>query len=150
MKPSCAPPCTVSPGVVGLVARIAEAVGRLSVRLETMRDLRLRRVNRIRTIHGSLAIEGNTLDEAQITAILDGRRVIAPPREVQEVRNALDAYDRLTGWQPTQVSDLLAAHRTLMRGLMDDAGAWRAAGVGCDGRGTGCCTWRRRRIGCRN
>ena len=77
------------------MARIAEAVGQLSVRLESARDLRLRRINRIRTIHGSLAIEGNTLSEAQITAILDGKKVIAPPREIQEVRNALKAYDLL-------------------------------------------------------
>ena len=98
------PPCTLTPAIVTLVARIAEAVGQLSVRLESARDLRLRRINRIRTIHGSLAIEGNTLSEAQITAILDGKRVIAPPREIQEVRNALTAYDRFQpgsqrGWR---------------------------------------------------
>ncbi len=55
-------------------------------------------INRIRTIHGSLAIEGNTLSEAQITAIMEGKRVIAPPREVQEVKNALAAYDRFDSW----------------------------------------------------
>jgi len=124
------PPCTLTPAIVTLVARIAEAVGQLSVRLESARDLRLRRINRIRTIHGSLAIEGNTLSEAQITAILDGRKVIAPPREIQEVRNALETYDLLSAWQPTRAADLLAAHRTLMTGLVDDAGAWRRAGVG--------------------
>lgn len=81
-------------------------------------------------IHGSLAIEGNTLSEAQITAILDGKPVIALPREIQEVRNALQAYELLSGWEPTQVADLLAAHGCLMRGLVDDAGAWRGKGVG--------------------
>jgi len=124
------PPCTLTPAIVTQVARIAEAVGRLTARLEAGEGLRLRRVNRIRTIHGSLAIEGNTLSEAQITAILDGRRVIAPPREIQEVRNALLAYDGLTQWRAEEPQDLLAAHGTLMRGLIDDAGMWRHGGVG--------------------
>jgi len=124
------PPCTLTPVILNRLAAIAEIVGNLTVRLETARDLRLRRINRIRSIHGSLAIEGNTLSEAQITAILDGKPVIAPPREIQEVRNALRAYESLSSWQPAREADLLAAHRTLMAGLVDDAGAWRAGGVG--------------------
>ena len=79
--------------------------------------LRLRRINRIRTIRGSLAIEGNTLSEAQITAILDGKRVIAPPREIQEVHNAIAAYDRFEQWRPEVEAELLEAHRILMAGL---------------------------------
>ena len=92
--------------------------------------LRLRRINRIRTIRGSLAIEGNTLSEEQITAILEGRRVIAPPREVQEVRNAIAAYDRFDKWQPENEANLLEAHRILMTGLIDEAGVYRRGGVG--------------------
>ncbi len=124
------PSCTLTPAIIKQVARIAEAVGRLSARLEFSEGLRLLRSNRIRTIHGSLAIEGNTLSEAQITAILDGKRVIAPPREIQEVRNAIAAYEALGQWQAKQGWDLLAAHRTLMQGLIDDAGKWRHSGVG--------------------
>ncbi len=124
------PPCTLTPAIVGQVARIAEAVGRLTAQLESSQGLRLRRINRIRTIHGSLAIEGNTLSEAQITAILDGRRVIAPPREIQEVRNALLAYERLNRWRAERAEDLLSAHSTLMQGLVDDVGMWRQGGVG--------------------
>jgi Fic family protein len=92
--------------------------------------LRLRHINRIRTIRGSLAIEGNTLSEAQITAILEGKRVIAPPREVQEVKNALSAYDRFDTWKPKAEKDLLEAHRILMSGLIDEAGLYRHGGVG--------------------
>lgn len=124
------PPYTITPAIVNLVIQIGEAVGRLSARIDISKALRLRRANRIRTIHGSLAIEGNTLSEMQITAILDGKRVIAPPREIQEVRNALAAYDRFSQWQPTVAADLLDAHRTLMSGLIDDAGSWRNGGVG--------------------
>ena len=77
-------PYTHTPAIVRWVAAIGEALGRLSAQWERGSDLRLRRANRIRSVHGSLAIEGNTLSEAQITAILDGRRVIATPREIQE------------------------------------------------------------------
>lgn len=77
--------------MLSLVADITERVGRVTATADNPASLRLRRINRIRTIHGTLAIEGNPLTERQITAILDGKRVLAPPREVQEVRNALEA-----------------------------------------------------------
>jgi len=124
------PPFTVTPATVTLVAEISEALGRLSVLHETSISVRLRRVNRIRTIQGSLAIEGNTLSEDQITAILEGKRVLAPPREIQEARNALLAYEQLSSWKPSQPSDLLAAHGVLMTGLVDVPGTYRTGGVG--------------------
>lgn len=124
------PPCTLTPAIINLVARIAEVVGRLSARIEASEGLHLRRSHRIRTIHGSLAIEGNTLSEAQITAILEGKRVIAPPREIQEVRNAIATYEALGQWRAERMQDLRAAHRTMMQGLIDDAGKWRRTAVG--------------------
>jgi Fic family protein len=124
------PPYTITPEILNRVAAISEAIGRLTVLTDQSRALRLRRINRIRTIHGSLAIEGNTLSEAQITAILEGKRVIAPPREVQEVKNALTAYDRFESWRPEVEKDLLEAHRILMLGLIDEAGIYRRGGVG--------------------
>jgi Fic family protein len=124
------PPYTITPEILNRVASISEAIGRLAVLTDQARALRLRRINRIRTIHGSLAIEGNTLSEAQITAILEGKRVIAPPREVQEVKNALAAYDRFDTWKPSSEKDLLEAHRILMSGLIDEAGVYRHGGVG--------------------
>lgn len=124
------PPYTLTPPIIHLVATIGEALGRLSTQPETTKALRLRRINRIRTIRGSLAIEGNTLSEEQITAILDGKRVLAPPREIQEARNAIAAYDRFEEWRPEREGELLAAHRILMSGLIDEAGAYRRGGVG--------------------
>lgn len=124
------PPYTITLEILNRVAAISEAIGRLTVLADQSKALRLRRINRIRTIHGSLAIEGNTLSEAQITAILDGKRVIAPPREVQEVKNALAAYDRFDIWKPEAEKDLLEAHRILMSGLIDEAGLYRHGGVG--------------------
>ena len=124
------PPYTITPEILNRVAAISEAIGRLTVLTDQARALRLRHINRIRTIRGSLAIEGNTLSEAQITAILEGKRVIAPPREVQEVKNALAAYDRFDTWKPSSEKDLLEAHQILMSGLIDEAGVYRHGGVG--------------------
>uniref|UniRef100_I2Q4F6 Fido domain-containing protein n=1 Tax=Desulfovibrio sp. U5L TaxID=596152 RepID=I2Q4F6_9BACT len=124
------PPFSITPAIVNLVGQIGEAVGQMTILTEQAKSLRLRRINRIRTIQGSLAIEGNTLSEAQITAILDGKRVIAPPWEVQEVRNALITYDRFDTWNPSKEKDLLEAHRLFMSGLIDAAGSYRTGGVG--------------------
>ena len=124
------PPYTITPAILNLVAQISETVGRMSVVNDTAKALRLRRINRIRTIRGSLAIEGNTLSEDQITAILDGKRVLAPPREIQEARNAIAAYDHLEKWRPGVEANLLKAHKTLMAGLIDQAGVYRRGGVG--------------------
>jgi Fic family protein len=86
------PPYTITSAIIRLISNISEQLGRLSVQADD-NNLRLRRINRIRTIQGSLAIEGNTLSEAQITAILDGKRVMAPPKDIQEARNAIKAYN---------------------------------------------------------
>lgn len=124
------PPFTITPTIVRQVAAISETLGRVSEQLSQERALRLRRINRIRTIQGSLAIEGNTLSEAQITAILEGKRVLAPPREVQEARNAINAYEGLSKWQPTDEKHLLEAHAVMTWGLVNDPGVYRCGGVG--------------------
>jgi len=123
-------PYTITPNILHLIAEISENLGRLSVELEQSTNLRLHRINRIRTIQGSLAIEGNTLTEQQITAILDGKPVIAPPREIQEARNALVAYEQLDQWQPSNEQHLLDAHQLLMKGLINPEGVYRNKGVG--------------------
>jgi Fic family protein len=90
----------------------------------------LRRENRIRTVQGTVAIEGNSLSTDQITAILDGKSVRGPAREVSEVRNVIAAYDRAPEWRATSARDLLAAHAVVMDGLVPDAGRWRSRDVG--------------------
>ena len=122
--PNYHPPFTLTPELLGLVANIAEQIGRLTERQALNKSQALRRINRIRTIQGSLAIE------AQITAILEGKRVLAPPRDIQEAQNAILAYEQLFQWQPHHEPHLLAAHELLMRCLMNDAGHYRSGGVG--------------------
>ena len=128
------PPFTITSEILTLVAKIAEKVGLLSAANSDAGALRLRRANRVRTIQGSLAIEGNTLTETQITAILDGQRVIAPVREIQEVRNAIKAYDIFSEWTSWKEDDLLTAHHILMEGLIDSEGRYRKGGVGIMGQ----------------
>jgi len=124
------PPFAITPAIVRLVAEIGEVLGRLGVSSELVITPRLRRQNRIRTIQASLAIEGNTLDLEQVTAILDGKRVLGLPREIQEVRNAIKAYEQLKEWNPSSVQHLLESHGVMMDGLVDLPGAFRTGGVG--------------------
>ncbi|MCF6807334.1 Fic family protein [Thiotrichales bacterium 19S9-12] len=124
------PPYSLTSKIINLVADISESVGRLSAIKENEKSVKLRRINRIKTIQGSLAIEGNTLDEANITDILDGKRVLAPQREIQEVRNAIEVYDNFENWQPKDEKHLLEVHQILMKGLIDEIGIYRSGGVG--------------------
>lgn len=124
------PPYKISSKIIHLIAQISEALGRLTVLAQIQDELKLRKANRIRTIQGSLAIEGNTLSEEQVTAILNGKPVIAPPKEIQEVRNAIKAYEQFQQWQPNHEQDLLQAHQVLMAGLIDEVGQYRQGGVG--------------------
>ena len=124
------PPFTVSARAVNLIAEISAMIERFAIRLEQSDGLRLRKANRIKTICSSLAIEGNTLDETVVSAILDGKAVVAPLREVQEVKNAIATYDLYPSLNPFKVKDLLRAHGVMMRALIDDAGRFRNSGVG--------------------
>ena len=128
------PPYTITPAILDLAIRIGEAIGRAE-EAATRRDLRLRRVNRIRTIQGTLAIEGNTLTKDQISTILDGKPVVAPLREVQEVRNAIRAYEEFPHWNPARETDVLNAHAVLMAGLLDAPGHYRRGSVAVAGAG---------------
>jgi len=124
------PPFTLSAKAVAMVAEIAALAERFTIRMEQQDALRLRKVNKVKSIRSSLAIEGNTLSEEQVTAILEGRRVVAPLREIQEVKNAIATYDLYPKLNPFSIHDLLKAHKTMMTALVDDAGSFRHGGVG--------------------
>ena len=128
------PPYTITSNILALAERIGEAIGRAE-EAAVSTDLRLRRINRIRTIHGSLAIEGNTLSEEQVSTVLDGKPVNAPLREIQEARNAINAYEQYPQWEPASETDLLSAHKVLMTALVDAPGRYRRGGVVVTGAG---------------
>lgn len=124
------PPFTVSAAAISKIAEISALIERYVIRMEQEDGLRLRKANRIKTIQGSLAIEGNTLSEDQITAILEGKRIVAPIREIQEVKNAIEAYNQYPSLSPYSLDDLLKAHGIMMAALVDAPGRFRASGVG--------------------
>ena len=113
-----------------LIAEISEQVGRMAVQQERTINPHLRRENRIRTIHSSLAIEHNSLSLEQVTAILDGKRVLGNPNEIKEVQNAYEAYELMLRLNPLSVDDLLKAHKLMMNGLVLENGRFRSGGVG--------------------
>ena len=124
------PPFTVSPKAINLIASISSQIERYAIKMEQEDTLRLRRANRIKTIHSSLAIEGNTLSEGEVQAVLEGKTVVAPLKEIKEVRNAIKTYELYPKLDPFSLQDLLLAHGTMMAGLVDEAGVFRKGGVG--------------------
>ena len=124
------PPFTVSAKAINLIAKISSQLERYAIRMEQEDTLRLRRANRIKTIHSSLAIEGNTLSEGEVLAVLEGKKVVAPLKEIQEVKNAIKTYELYPKLNPFSIQDLLLAHGTMMSGLVDEAGMFRKGGVG--------------------
>lgn len=124
------PPFTITEPILKAVAEISEMVGRLAIKSEAKFSPKLRRQNRIRTIHASLAIENNSLTEKQVSAVIEGKKVLGHPREIHEVKNAFTTYDKMQNWQPSSLKDLLEAHEILMNNLVDETGKFRSGLVG--------------------
>lgn len=124
------PPFEITNAIIGYVAEIAELTGKLSSTNKLSANPMLRRTNRIRTIHGSLAIEQNTLTLEQVTAVLNGKQVLAPPKDIAEVKNAYEIYERLDELDPYSVDDLLTAHSIMTHGLVDESCVFRSKPVG--------------------
>ncbi|ATW24700.1 Fic family protein [Candidatus Formimonas warabiya] len=124
------PPYTITDNIISLIAEISELIGSISVSSNMNSNPKLRRDNRIRTIHASLAIENNSLSLNQVTDIINGKRVLGAPNEIHEVKNAYEAYEHLLQYNPFSVKDLLSAHRVLMDGLVKEVGMFRVGGVG--------------------
>lgn len=124
------PPLTLTSEILGMCSEIAEMVGSLGSLSNLQKNPTLHRELRIKTIHSSLAIEQNTLNMEQVTAIMDGKRVLGPVDEIREVENAARAYDLLPELDPFRVDDLLRAHGVMMEDLRSDADMFRAGDVG--------------------
>ncbi len=124
------PPFTISSEAINRIANISRLIERYALRLESVDGVRLRKVNRIRTIHSSLAIEGNKLSEDEVRDIIDGKNVVAPLHEIQEVKNAIKTYELYPKLDAFKESDLLLAHSMMMEALVDNAGKYRQRGVG--------------------
>lgn len=123
------PPFTITSKIIDLISRISERIGEINSLESSTRNIQLRKENRIKTIHSSLAIENNSLSLEQITAIIEGKRVLGAPNEIQEVKNAVQAYNLLLSLDSTSEKDLLRAHRLMMSDLVSQNGKYRTGGV---------------------
>lgn len=119
----------ITPAIVNSVAEISELLGHWSA-TGKLSSPQLRKENRIRTIQASLAIEHNSLSIEQVTAIMDGKHVLGPVRDVQEVHNAILVYEKLLHWNSDNIKHFLEAHKLFTKGLVDYSGHWRNSGVG--------------------
>lgn len=124
------PPFEITNEILDCVAEIAELVGRVSATEGLSQNPMLRRTNRIRTIYSSLAIEQNTLSLEQVTAVLDGKHVLAPPKDIAEVKNAYEIYEMMDSLDPYSIEDFLRAHGVMTRGLVNESGEFRSGPVG--------------------
>ena len=124
------PSFTISSKAVNIVAEISALIERYDIIIEQNENLMLRKANRIKTIHSSLAIEGNNLSESEVIDIINGKEVVAPLKEIQEVKNAISTYNLYETLNPFSVDDLLKAHGVMMQTLSHDAGRFRRGGVG--------------------
>lgn len=124
------PPFTITEEITNLVIEIAEMTGMIALTDNLSKNPTLRRDNRIHSIHSSLAIERNSLTLDQVSDVIDGKRVLGPPKDIREVQNAYDVYDMLTKLNPYSITDLLTAHKIMMLDLVKEAGVFRSGGVG--------------------
>lgn len=124
------PPYDITPRILRLITSISEKIGQVNANLMTKPSPQLRKQSRIRTIHSSLRIEGNTLTEEQVTALIENKRVVGAKKDIQEVLNAINVYEHITVFDPVSSNSFLKAHKLLMEGLIDRPGKYRTQGAG--------------------
>ncbi len=124
------PPYEITSDIIKRIASISEKIGQINAKFLDRPSPKLRKENRIKTIHSSLSIEGNTLTLEQITALIENKRIIGPEKDVNEVINAIKVYDLLNTFDPNSSKSFLKAHEILMKGLVHDNGKYRKTGVG--------------------
>lgn len=127
---SMKPPYDITPKILKLITSISEKLGEINATYLSKQSPQLRKQNRIKTIHSSLQIEGNTLTEEQITALIENKRVIGPEKDVLEVLNAIKLYENLEKYKFYSDKSFLKAHKELMNGLIQSPGKYRTKGVG--------------------
>lgn len=124
------PPYEITPLILHLISDVSNKIGALQGNVLVRESPKLRKQNQIKTIHASLKIEGNTLSEEQVTAVLENKRVLGPEKDIKEVINALAVYQQLKNYSYKSEKDFLKAHQLLMQGLVESPGKYRTKGVG--------------------
>lgn len=124
------PPYDLTPTIIKQITTIAQKLGEVNASYLNKQKPQLRKENRIKTIHSSLQIEGNTLTEEQITALLENKKIVGPKKDILEVLNAIKVYENLEKYKFHSEKSFLKAHSELMTGLIESAGKYRTKGVG--------------------
>ena len=124
------PPYQLIPEILKLITSVSQKIGEINAKLLVKQNPKLRKQNQIKTIHSSLSIEGNTLTEEQITAIIENKRVVGPEKDIKEVLNALEVYTQLKNLKYRSQKDFIKAHQKLMNDLIEQPGKYRTKGVG--------------------
>ncbi len=119
------PPFTINDSIINLIARIMEEIGKIKHYQDLDKFPKLRKQNRIRSVYSSCAIEANSLTIDQVTDVINGKQVIGPKREIQEIKNATCAYAKMETLNPFSIEDLLNSHYTLTKYLVDNPGEFR-------------------------
>lgn len=127
---SSKPPYRITEKAADCLAKIVETVTRLECGTGFKSNIRLHRENRVKTIHSSLAIEGNALTLGEVAAVIEGKRVAGKQTEIKEVKNAYEAYDKIMTFDPYSVGDFLKAHKLMTGGLLEESGKFRSGDVG--------------------
>lgn len=124
------PPYEITSNILRLTALISERIGEINAAHLSKQPTELRKKNRIKTIQSSLEIEGNTLTVKQITDLLNNKRILAPHKDIIEVKNAIQVYDKINELKVFELKSLCKAHEILMKDLIDNAGKLRTSSVG--------------------
>lgn len=124
------PPYLITAEITNLIATVSEKIGEINAAQLQVVPAELRKKNRVKTIHSSLAIEGNTLTIEQVSTVLNNHVVVGPLKDIQEVKNAVVVYDEFDKWKPSDEISFLKAHKIMMLELTVDAGKYRAKAVG--------------------
>lgn len=119
------PPFKITNRMLTLVSCISEKVGKISVTSNMQPKPHLRKNNRIQSIHSSLKIEANSLTIGQVRDVINGKTVLGEQKEIQEVKNAYAAYEKLLDINPFDINDLKSLHRVMTKYLVDESGIFR-------------------------
>lgn len=128
------PPYTITTKIVNLISQISEELTKIEIDEQRLITPNLRKINRIKTLAGTLEIEGNFLGEEKITAILDGKTVLGTFSEITEAKGAIEAYKEFENYNPKNLTDMLKAHHILMKDMINSAGNFRSINVGVGGK----------------
>ncbi len=123
------PPYQITQRILQLTTVISEKLGEIKTYHLEKTQPELRKRNKLKTVHSSLKIEGNTLSEEQITALINNQRVIGPQKDILEVINAIQVYDNITMFSPYSIRSFKKAHKMLMQGLVKNPGQFRKENV---------------------